>query len=1057
MDSDRFIHSMKAKLLPYLAAFTTATLVLVGVWFLLRFEQRRFGQSQRDDVLHKLNAVRAELENALNTQLSARKGLAAYISTNPKIAEAEFIQIARVALAGEKNVDSMGVMKGSAIAYTYPPRSNQSLRGLDLQKNPERRQIIQQVMQWATQTRQTVLIGPIKLVEGGTGVISFTPIFVTPPNGNPGSGPLWGFVTTIVKPGVLYQQAGLFDEKANLNYALRRQDGLGKMNEVFFGEPSLFEQNPVTLKIPLPNATWELAAIPQKGWQFTSPTLIWLPIIGGMLASVGSLLTFILVRDPLKLRAAIKRANEANARLQAEIEKHEQTEAALRLSEEKFSKAFLNSPAFVLICNPKNGKYIEVNDSFLNLVGYTREEVIGYTPDELNIYYSSADRAEFFRHLQKKQIVRNQEVTFRKKSGEILTALVSAELIEFGELKYSLFVGTDISDRKQTLKALQESEKQYRDLVQLANCIILRWDIEGRIRFLNDYGQKFLGYDEQEILGRYVIGTIVAETETSGKSLTSLIAEISKNPDRFQVNENENICVGGKKVWINWSNKAIRNERGQVVEILSIGTDITQRKLAEQALKQAKEAADSANRAKSEFLANMSHELRTPLNGILGYAQILKRSKDPAKYEEGLGIIQRSGEHLLTLINDILDLSKIEARKLELSPVDFNLQNLLKNTLEIFGMQAKQKNIELVYEQISALPTFVRGDEKRLRQVLFNLMGNAVKFTDVGRIVFKVGYVNRDEYNPLSPNKIRFEVEDHGVGIAPEEIEQIFLPFQQVGERDRRASGTGLGLPISKKLVEVMGGELKVKSTLGKGSTFWLEIELPEVGDQVENTEKQSENIIGYKGQRRKVLVVDDRWENRAILIDLLSPLGFEVVEAVDGEDCLQQAQKANPDIIFMDRSMPNLDGDEATRQLRQLPDLKNTTIIMLSASVFPHDRQESIEAGCNAFLPKPLRMDALLETLQSYLKLEWEYEAVATASETKTKLVLPPHLVMSELLELAMIGDVVEIERQALQLGQSDAKLIPFTSRLIEFVKSYQITQMQDFLATQIEGNNNE
>src|SRR5919199_3130810 len=312
--------------------------------------------------------------------------------------------------------------------------------------------------------------------------------------------------------------------------------------------------------------------------------------------------------------------------------------------------------------------------------------------------------------------------------------------------------------------------------------------------------------------------------------------------------------------------------------------------------KRAEEAAQAANRAKSEFLANMSHELRTPLNGILGYTQIFKKDKTLTEQQKnGIGIIHQCGEHLLTLINDILDLSKIEARKMELFPKDFYFSEFLECIAEICRIRAEQKGLVLIYETITPLPKVIRADEKRLRQVLINLLGNAVKFTDKGRVTFRVGY---------QEGKVRFQVEDTGIGIAPNQLEEIFLPFQQVGEYSRETEGTGLGLAISRQLVQMMGASLNVLSTLGKGSVFWLDLDLPEVDQGADVGKVDERPIIGFKGSKRKVLVVDDKWTNRSVLVNLLEPLGFEVVEATDGLDGLAKAPEFQPDLILMDLVM---------------------------------------------------------------------------------------------------------------------------------------------------------
>lgn len=485
---------------------------------------------------------------------------------------------------------------------------------------------------------------------------------------------------------------------------------------------------------------------------------------------------------------------------------------------------------------------------------------------------------------------------------------------------------------------------------------------------------------------------------------------------------------------------------------------------------QAEEAANAANRAKSEFLANMSHELRTPLNGILGYSQIFNKDKTlTAHQKNGIDIIHQCGEHLLTLINDILDLSKIEARKMELYPKEFHFSHFLESLAEICRVNAEQKEIPLIYKPVSPLPKVIRADEKRLRQVLINLLSNSVKFTDTGSITFQVGY---------QKEKVRFQIEDTGIGIAPEQLEEIFLPFKQVGDDSRKIEGTGLGLAISRQLVQMMSGELKVKSTLGKGSVFWFDLNLPEVSQETDTKSFEEPNIISFVGSKRKVLVVDDKEINRSVLIDLLQPLGFEVAEAADGLEGLNKAREFKPDVILMDLVMSGMDGFEATRYLRMLPEFKEVVIIAVSASVFELDLQQSRKVGCDDFLAKPVQKAELLERLRIHLGLEWIYEqqhsqvqltkaspikignlpkfarrktrlgaSIGTRVTHQVAFVAPPPEELAVLIDLAMRGDLRAITQRAAFLEELDQRWVPFAAHLRQLAKDFKGKQILEFL----------
>lgn len=447
----------------------------------------------------------------------------------------------------------------------------------------------------------------------------------------------------------------------------------------------------------------------------------------------------------------------------------------------------------------------------------------------------------------------------------------------------------------------------------------------------------------------------------------------------------------------------------------------------------AKNAAEAANLAKSRFLANMSHELRTPLNGILGYAQVLLRDKERGKRETtGLNVILQSGEHLLTLINDILDFAKIEAGKLELYTTDLPFVRFLRVIAEMIEVKAAQKGVYFSYELAPELPIWVRADERRLRQVLLNLLSNAVKFTDHGSIRLRVCMT--------TTGLIRFEVHDTGIGIGADQLEAIFMPFEQVGEMQRRLGGTGLGLAISRQFVRLMGGEIQVESRLEEGSTFWFELELQAIESKA--AVPRAPDVVGYEGARKKILVVDDIAENRSMAMEMLSRFGFGVCEAVSGADGLEKAQALQPDLILMDLVMPGMDGLEATRRLRALPAFREVPVIAISASASRSDQEGSLTAGANAFLPKPIDYASLMSQIANLLHLHLidESSMPLPAKDTDAGgMVLPPEDLLGELYGLARLGNMREILQWANRVETLDEHYRPFVNQLRVLAEGYQ------------------
>ena len=551
----------------------------------------------------------------------------------------------------------------------------------------------------------------------------------------------------------------------------------------------------------------------------------------------------------------------------------------------------------------------------------------------------------------------------------------------------------DITDRKLTEWALQESEERFQQLATNIDQVVWMTDVvKSKIIYINPAFERIWGISCQSIYESFEswINPIHAE------DLSKVLEFINLQKQGRKCNVEYRIFRPDREErWINDNAFPITNAEGEVYRVVGIAKDITQIKQAEASLREvnaaleqrvqerttelqaAKELAEAANRAKTVFLANMSHELRTPLNAILGFSQLLSIGESlDSQQIEYLNIINSSGEHLLNLINDILEMSKIEVGQTIPNPNDFDLCCFIATLEKMFQLRAQKKGISLEVEILEGVSQFIYTDEKKLRQVLINLLGNGIKFTKQGRVLLKVAAV----MDPV--RELNFSVVDTGQGIDPLEIEDIFKPFVQTSRGQKFREGTGLGLSISRHFVELLGGELTVSSCLGVGSTFSFSIPLTVAKSLDGLTPPNAPRIVGLAPSQStyRILIVEDKISNRQLLRTILESVGFCVKEAINGKEALGLWESWHPHLIWMDIRMPIMDGMEATRRIRekerQMTDRQACKVIALSASAFLEERQQILSLGCDDFVIKPYPESIILGKIAEHLPVRYIYES---------------------------------------------------------------------------------
>lgn len=562
----------------------------------------------------------------------------------------------------------------------------------------------------------------------------------------------------------------------------------------------------------------------------------------------------------------------------------------------------------------------------------------------------------------------------------------------------------------------------------------IHWlDDDGRFIYVNEYAAHLLGYTQEQMRAMSVPDV---DPNFAGKDFKVQIQPLREK--RTATFETAQRHKSGEIIPLEVTFYYQSGKESNSGRFISFVTDIRQRKQAEQVLRRAMEAAEAANRAKSAFLASMSHELRTPLNAILGFSSLLTRDTTlNDKQRDSLDIINRSGAHLLTLINDVLEMAKIEAGKTQLNIAPFDLGAMVRDVADMMELRAREKGLRLLLDQSSEFPRYINADEARLRQILINLVGNAVKFTQQGGVTMRLG----TRQNAIA--HLIIEIEDSGPGLSLEDQQRLFQPFMQFGKQVGDNKGTGLGLSITHQFVQLMGGSISVESTAGKGSVFRVDLPLSEVKepDPLVQREPEKGEVIGLAPDqpRYRILIVEDQLENQLLLSQLMQRIGFEVNMAENGKQGVQQFQSWQPHLIFMDRRMPVMDGLEATQIIRQLPGGKDVKIVAVTASAFIEQRDEMMTAGMDDFVRKPYRFNEIYDSLSRQLGVRYTYAEVRDDADKSSPVALTTE--MLAVLPQALRGELKEaleslgserIEAVLEQVKPYDASLHQTLSRLV-------------------------
>ncbi len=964
--------------------------LLCGAYFADLQNNRRSEAQARNNVVHELGRLRAQLEGTLTANIKTVLGLVAVIQAEPDISNEKFMLYAEKLFEGRTQLRNIGAAPGMVVRYIYPLEENEAAIGLDYRENPMQRA----AAELARDTGRLIVAGPVNLMQGGQGFIGRIPVFVGEKR------EFWGLVSAVIDVDKFYEASGMQETAQAIKISMRGKDAQGEHGKVFLGDPAVFGEGAEVMDVRLPDGKWQIAAVPVDGWPKKAEN--------ALVFRLFLCLAILLIVVPAL--------------------------TVIRLTQRQYDRDVLLhglfdlSPVGIALNESSSGKLIEVNDALVQLSGFSRNELLQKTSEQLSPNSQAKEEQQQLDALEKTGRYGPFEKTLLGKDGKSIPVLLSGMQIKDSTgKKYVWSIIQDISERKSSEQKLFDTHLELQLQMQLLEAITdaqasfieqrnpadIFNTLVSAIKLVTQSDNVFLGELDIDASGRHNLGKVSCASGESGfcemrfqsVEARQIVSEVLENKKTFlwDRKDKQRSPLLLPAEWSGIENlfmhAAVQEERYAVVIALAnreegFNPEIVQwlspliktagllvkslrnleaRDEAEKSLVNAKEVAESAAIAKSEFLAMMSHEIRTPLNGVIGMLNLLQKSKLDDKQKHKANIATVSAESLLGVINDILDFSKVDAGKLELEKIRFDIVLVLTEIFEMMNVRAKDKNITMRLNLDDVENTPVLGDPTRLRQIFVNLLSNAIKFTHQGTVEITASTKTQGTSVVLTVS-----VQDSGIGIEKAKLPSLFNPFEQVDtSTTRKYGGTGLGLAICHKLCMLMNGGIQVSSTPGVGSCFefYLELGLVEAGadaldvSSLKRFDEPGESL--HLNKNEKILLVEDNLVNQDVIRMMLDDMNVSSDLAINGVEALSLLKKNHYGVVLMDCQMPEMDGYEATGAIREGlagDSNRSVPIVAMTANAMKGDREKCIASGMDDYLSKPIDVDELKSKIGLWL-----------------------------------------------------------------------------------------